>query len=270
MPSMVVEGPQNIEIIGAILLVYCYSFSKSTDVWKVLFVMGISGLCGNFLQALYDLLRSKGIDSPMLSILLIFNEVFWLYVTHNVDYFKNNNNRSNNCSLMEAAALYYSYLKLSVVITDKKTLKIYDSLIASLLFLFFLLRLNIGITRFEANSLLGPEITKAHSYAYYVWALCDLVILGIFLTNYNSFLKKGNKLAILVLNSSAPRMLVILINTLVIAFIQIPDHAPASDVVVPVALPWLIKRAYNVIFLIDCVITRNMVDDVLSVEYISH
>ena len=78
MDSIVIEGPQNIEVIGAVLLVYCYTFSKSSDLWKVLFVMGVSALCGNFIQALYDTLRSKGYDNPLLSILLIFNEIFWL------------------------------------------------------------------------------------------------------------------------------------------------------------------------------------------------
>jgi hypothetical protein len=257
MDSVIGARPQNIEIIGAILLIYCYTFSKGSDIWRVLLVMGISAFCGNVIEASYQSIRQTGYDNPLLSILLVFNEVFWF--------------------LMEAAGLLYSYLKLSVVIMNDRLKRICDYTMAILLVVFFSLRLNIGAQRYMANSLTGVQITIAHSYAYIAWGLGDLLVLGIFAANYRNFLKRGNKLAISVLNSSAPRMLIILANTLIITYLGIHESLSidqqqqqqhtAVNVITPVSLPWLIKRAYNVIFLFDCIISRNMINEVLASEY---
>ncbi|KAJ3098280.1 hypothetical protein HDU96_011146 [Phlyctochytrium bullatum] len=86
-------------------------------------------------------------------------------------------------------ALFVYWVFLKVIFTHDALRKGFGYFMLTLAVVFAALRLNIGRLRFTENSLGSPSIATAHSYAFLVWGVADLVILALLVWNVMDHVK---------------------------------------------------------------------------------
>ncbi|KAI8849442.1 hypothetical protein BC829DRAFT_391765 [Chytridium lagenaria] len=141
------------------------------------------------------------VSSPLLAYLLLFNELNWI--------------------VHEATTVYYSFIKTSVIFTSETLRRTFTIIMAVLMVAFAALRFNIGRLRFSNNALGNAAIANAHSYAFLVWGVADLIIL--FLLVWNVY-----------------------------------DHNPSLSLSNFNSFLWLVKGSYPMILLLDILMTKTM------------
>ncbi|KAI8611663.1 hypothetical protein BC830DRAFT_1140233, partial [Chytriomyces sp. MP71] len=126
--------------------------------------------------------------------------------------------------------------------------------------IFAALRINIGRLRFAHNRLGDTDIGEAHSYAFIVWGISDLLIFCIMM--YATASQMGGKTGVksvvgTFIKSSVPRIGIICLNTFAIVVMgQITNPSPRASNYN--TLLWAIKGSYPCILLIDVLVTREM------------
>ncbi|KAJ3313232.1 hypothetical protein HDV04_002216 [Boothiomyces sp. JEL0838] len=130
-----------------------------------------------------------------------------------------------------------------------------------LLFLAFAgCRINIGINRVQDNTTMNFAIAQAHSYAFLVWGVSDIILFSLLIANTIDQLKvNATKKTIKVLfRSSLPRFLFLIANTFVIVVLgqlQSLDEGQQNLN----ALVWTFKGSYPLVLLFDVITTRDMI-----------
>ncbi|KAJ3105206.1 hypothetical protein HDU97_008360 [Phlyctochytrium planicorne] len=226
------------------MIFYCYSTTLKTEtLWRVLMLHAVSGFVGTLMETAFIAARACNIMDTSLAYIILFNEFNW--IAH------------------EATTVWYSYIKTSVIITSEVLRKVLSGLNIVLLLVFSALRFNIGRLRFSANSLDNDDIQAAHSYAFLVWGVADLIILGLLCYNVWDHVKRrasneSKGMILTLMNSSVPRIAIIFFNTLLIVIIgQLKKPLPKTLDSFHSFL-WLVKGTYPMILLIDILITKSM------------
>ncbi|KAJ3417605.1 hypothetical protein HDV05_000062 [Chytridiales sp. JEL 0842] len=244
-------GMQWATLVGCFLIFYCYWLSRGEVLWNVLLVHAISGFVGTLIEDAFIGAGLCAIQNPSLAIMLAVNEVNW--------------------TLHEGTTVYYSFLKTAVIITSQRAKR------AAVLFLFLLFlvfagcRAYIGFLRFTQNMLTSPEIEAAHAYAYISWGIADLMILVLLCWNVWVHVKasgKGgsSKVITTLMMSSVPRIAVIFFNTLSVVITGAFHNSSKGNRTLSnfTTLIWLIKGTYPFILLMDMIMTKSMINDVLA------
>ncbi|KAI8618434.1 hypothetical protein BC830DRAFT_1108980, partial [Chytriomyces sp. MP71] len=149
-------GPKWSQLIGCFFIFYCYLFAEKKPIWNVLLVVGITGFVGGLVETLFQALRCAGNTDPNVAYLIAFNEINWI--------------------IYEASTVLFSYIKASTVIINERVRTAANVFMAVAFVIFAGLRINIGRLRFAHNRLKDAEIGQAHSYAFIIWGITDLLI----------------------------------------------------------------------------------------------
>ncbi|KAI8901438.1 hypothetical protein BC833DRAFT_577723 [Globomyces pollinis-pini] len=239
-----------VQTTGCIYIIYGFFISNQMPIWRILLAHGVSGLIGIFIENCF--VASK-LANPDLNIafLLGINEIMWI--------------------IHEASTVYYSFVKLQIAILDPKHKRVLRGILGILFLGFSGCRINIGRLRVMANLTMNTEIAAAHSYAFIFWGLADIVIFGLLAYNIYAQISVVNHstmhLVVTLLKSSVPRLLVLVVNTLLIVIIgQISD--PNSNIKNLNSLVWAIKGTYPIILLFDIHTTKDML--IHAASNISH
>ncbi|KAI8898791.1 hypothetical protein BC833DRAFT_588386 [Globomyces pollinis-pini] len=129
------------------------------------------------------------------------------------------------------------------------------------LIIFALLRFNIGRVRFTDNTLNNVAIGKAHSYAFLIWGLTDLIVFGLLIQNTVSIGSQAvDGILKTLFKSSIPRIMILVINTFIIVILgQIIPYNPSGVSLNNLNnLAWAIKGTYPIILLFDMHTTKDM------------
>ncbi|KAJ3417606.1 hypothetical protein HDV05_000063 [Chytridiales sp. JEL 0842] len=236
-------GLQFTTLLGCSLIFYVFSFSKREVLWQILLVHAISGFAGTLIESAYSALGLCALSTSGLAWLLAVNEINWV--------------------LHEATTVYYSLIKTTVIFTSRPTLKkVLNYFMLTLFLLFAGLRANIGRLRYSFNTLQNEDIRHAHSYAFIVWGVADLIIVTLLVINVRDIVSKsygsgGGRLVQTLLNSSIPRISIIFFNTLCIVVVgQIQNPNPTLKNFN--SFLWLLKGGFPIILLLDILMTKSM------------
>ncbi|KAJ3096783.1 hypothetical protein HDU96_000646 [Phlyctochytrium bullatum] len=236
-------GLQWSTLVGCFLIAYCFLFSKGELLWRVLMAHAISGFAGTLMETSFIAARTCGIQNTSLAYIILANELNW--------------------TIHEATTVFYSYIKTSVIFTSDALRRGFMYLMIALGVAFAVLRVNIGRLRFTENQLMSSHIANAHSYAFVVWGVADLVILFLLVWNVMDHIKRrvtaqSRSMIMTLLNSSIPRIAVIFFNTLAIVVVgQLPT--PLSPTLANFNnFLWLVKGSYPMILLLDILMTKTM------------
>lgn len=161
-------------------------------------------------------------------------------------------------------------MKLSVVITNIRMRKAVWGMLSLLFVAYVACRINVGRIRVAENSGWNDDIARAHSYAYIVWGLADLVIIYLVLYNAWTHFQNSNvvmgKVIKLLLKSSIPRLLFMGVNTLLITLTALLAYGSKEENVENfLKILWLIKAAYSLILLFDMLSTKGLLVEATSV-----
>ncbi|KAJ3191893.1 hypothetical protein HK101_007307 [Irineochytrium annulatum] len=238
-------GLQWSTLVGTTLILYCYAFSKGELLWRVLFFHAISGFCGMLMETSFSAARVCGNDNPALAAIILVNEVNWI--------------------VHEATTVLYSFIKTAVILTSDSVKRTFQILMLVLFVIFAVLRVNIGRLRFSHNALMDNDIEQAHSYAFVVWGLADLIIMVLLVWNVHEHItrsanQRSSAVLTTLMSSSVPRIAVIFFNTL--AIVIIGQLFSTNPVVLNInSFVWLVKGAYPAILLLDILLTRSLLQD---------
>ncbi|KAI8849441.1 hypothetical protein BC829DRAFT_391759 [Chytridium lagenaria] len=249
---MSVGGLQWSSLVGCFLIFYCFTFSQRY------FAHGLSGFIGTLVETAYIAARRECVppspttasavlnSSPLLAYLLLFNEINWI--------------------VHEATTVYYSFIKTSVIFTSDILRRTFTIIMAILLVIFAALRVNIGRLRFSNNALGNPAIASAHSYAFLVWGIADLIILFLLVWNvYDHVTKRTSSnteskgMIMTLMNSSIPRISIIFFNILASDCRGRSTPFPVLKTLANFnSFLWLVKGSFPMILLLDILMTKNM------------
>ncbi|KAJ3110256.1 hypothetical protein HDU96_006759 [Phlyctochytrium bullatum] len=122
-----------------------------------------NGFIGVLLETFYVALTDCNIVLPAMSVTLLTNELFW--ITH------------------ESTTVVYSLVKTRTIIRNPQVSKSINALMLFLFLVFVGLRTHIGVLRYTNNTLNDRAIALAHSYAFLVWGVAEIVILVLLVWN---------------------------------------------------------------------------------------
>jgi len=193
-----------VQMVGCVLIIYGYALSTPKPLWKILLAHAASGFFGTFLETCF--LANKACETgTYVAILLGLNEINWI--------------------IHEASTVVYSLLKVAPVLAMdepsgdslKHTRKVFMAVFGVLFLVFSAFRINIGVLRVQEDNVGSIDISIAHSRAFIVWGIADLIILGLIIKNLNKESVKTDaafaNIVKDVLKSSIPRILIICVNT---------------------------------------------------------
>ncbi|KAJ3193604.1 hypothetical protein HK101_004538 [Irineochytrium annulatum] len=238
-------GLQWSTLVGCSLILYCYAFSKGELLWRVLSFHAISGLFGMLMETSFSAARLCGNDNPAIAAIILVNEVNWI--------------------VHESTTVLYSFIKTAVILTSDAVKRGFQILMLVLFIVFAALRVNIGRLRYSHNTLMDNDIEQAHSYAFVVWGIADLIIMVLLVWNVHEHIarsvnQRSSAVLTTLMSSSVPRIAVIFLNTLAIVIIgQLFSTNPTVRNVN--AFIWLVKGAYPAILLLDILLTRSLLQD---------
>eukprot|EP00475_Leptophrys_vorax_P017889 TRINITY_DN24461_c0_g1_i1.p1 TRINITY_DN24461_c0_g1~~TRINITY_DN24461_c0_g1_i1.p1 ORF type:complete len:360 (-),score=80.33 TRINITY_DN24461_c0_g1_i1:115-1194(-) len=233
------------QMAGCVLIMYGFLLSATKPLWKVLLAHAISGFLGTFLETCF--LANKSCNTgTYVAILLGLNEVNWI--------------------IHESSTVLYSLIKVAPVMDeftdDRKVLrKVLQVVFITLFVVFAAFRVDIGVLRVQADSVSGLDITIAHSRAFVVWGIADLIILGLIFKNLEVAWRKEQVFALLlkdVLKSSIPRVAIITINTFGIVIVGNLYGQNSESLQTYNMLLWMVKGCYPMILLFDLLTTQIM------------
>ena len=231
-----------VQTVGCILVIYGYLLSTRKTLWNILLAHAITGLVGIFIENTF--IAQQSCCAPINNaILLGLNEINWI--------------------IHEGSTVMYSLIKLEAVIyhdTLRKAIRV--SMIA-LGLAFAALRINIGRLRVLEARVMTPSIERAHSYAFIIWGIADVVLFVLLAYNTvshltsNKYLDQSKSISGTLLKSSIPRFFVLIANTFAIVVIgQISK--PSAAVVDLNTFVWLVKGTYPLLLLFDIQTTKSM------------
>ncbi|KAI9325157.1 hypothetical protein DFJ73DRAFT_784452 [Zopfochytrium polystomum] len=234
-------------LVGCALIVYCAlasspSPTRGRRLWRVLLVHAAAGMAGTLAENAW--IAGANCSLGRWGWVLLANEVNWV--------------------LHEGSTVYYSYIKTKVVLKSPRQEKYLNAFIFALFVAFTGFRLNIGWLRFRDNDLMNNDIRLAHTWAFLVWAVADLVLMVLLVMNAIEFLgrkregeQEGNFVVVTLLNSSIPRFAVIFVNTILICILNILDtHFPSTRLSNIGKFAWMVRGTYSILLLLDILMTR--------------
>ncbi|KAJ3322859.1 hypothetical protein HDV06_002720 [Boothiomyces sp. JEL0866] len=233
------SGLSSVQTVCTVYVIYAYCLYNRRKLWHVLIVHGIAGLLGTFIENCFI---AKKLSDPFenWALLLGINEINWI--------------------LHESTTVLYSLLKLELIVFSN----LYKKVLRGVMFVLFLAfagcRINIGINRVRDNTTMNFAIAQAHSYAFLVWGISDIILFSLLIANTINQLKvNATKKTITVLfKSSLPRFLFLIANTFVIVVLgqfQTLDEAQGNLN----SLVWTFKGSYPLVLLFDVITTRDMI-----------
>ncbi|KAJ2994535.1 hypothetical protein HDV02_001513 [Globomyces sp. JEL0801] len=233
------KGRQWLQTSGCILVIYGYFVSNKKLLWKVLLWHGISGLMAILVESFF--VAKKGCcSSENWSFLLGFNEISWI--------------------IHEYSTVIYSAIKLETILMKSMHKKILRGILGVCFFGFSVFRVLNGIARVQTNDVNNSLTRQAHSDAFLFWGIADMVILVLLVMNAiniksDSF-QTNDPIVSTLFKSSIPRLLIIVINTLILVVVGYTyrDHSPSGIA----ELAWAIKGSYAMILLFDMHTTKDM------------
>ncbi|KAJ3214906.1 hypothetical protein HDU67_001055, partial [Dinochytrium kinnereticum] len=244
-------GLQWSSLIGCFLIFYCFAFSKTEMLWRVLFAHALSGFLGTLMETAFiaakrdcvPLAAPAPTPPTSLAYILLLNEINWI--------------------VHESTTVWYSYIKTSVIFTSESLRKVFTILMIVLFIAFSTLRVNIGRLRFSENTLNNADIAAAHSYAFLVWGFADLIILFLLVWNVWDHVKRranaeSKGMIMTLMNSSIPRIAIIFFNTF--AIVAIGQLKPPTPTIINNfnSFLWLVKGSYPMILLLDILMTKSL------------
>ncbi|KAI8618707.1 hypothetical protein BC830DRAFT_901375 [Chytriomyces sp. MP71] len=149
-------GLQWSQLVGCFFIFYCFFFAEKKTLWYVLIAHSITGFIGVLVETLFSALRCAGNTNPQVAYLLAFNEINWI--------------------IFEASTVIYSFLKTNTIISNQLVRTTTNVFMFCALCVFAGFRMHIGVLRFNENSLMTPSIAEAHSRAFVVWGLTDVIV----------------------------------------------------------------------------------------------
>ncbi|KAJ3150446.1 hypothetical protein HDU86_006618 [Geranomyces michiganensis] len=235
-----------VQLVGCVLIAYGYAISARVGLWHIVFAMGTTGFSGTMMETAYIANTLSG-SSRNVALLLGFNEINWI--------------------LHESLTVYYSLRKTEIVLTNERFRKILRIVMGVLAVGFAGFRINIGRLRVRDNTTGNAAISEAHSWAFILWGLADLIIFMLLVLKTrsdakaaaeNNFASFGSQLLITLMKSSLLRLTVICLNTIAIVVMgQIKEPSPfASSFGM---FLWMVKGTYPIIMLFDIMSTQTAI-----------
>ncbi|KAJ3258149.1 hypothetical protein HK103_003967 [Boothiomyces macroporosus] len=232
------SGLSSVQTVCTFYIIYAYCLYTRKPLWHVLIVHAVTGMLGTFIENSFI---AKTVSNPTenWAILLGLNEVNWI--------------------LHESGTVLYSLLKLEVIVSHSKYKQVLRIIMMICFVAFAICRVNIGYHRVKDDTTMNPEIAKAHSYAFLVWGIADLILFGLLIANTLNQLKvNANRGLITVLfKSSVPRFMFIIANTFVIVILGQMTTLNEGQANLN-NLVWVFKGSYPLVLLFDLITTRDM------------
>ncbi|KAI8892203.1 hypothetical protein BC833DRAFT_612388 [Globomyces pollinis-pini] len=222
---------------ASLSVMYCYGISDKSMLWKVMLINGLSGLTAITIQEIYQAKRLC-CSTEKWAFLLFINEIFWI--------------------IHEITTVMYSLFKVEILLNQERK-RMVRYMMFGLSILYTITRFILGYVRFEEDTLVGTRINQIQSYSYLIWLLADLLLLillsySIYL-HMNSTHQKTWEMIVTLSYSSIPRLLIIMLTTLMIVFLCQSPGSLDSDVL---RLAWAIKSGFPFILLLDIHITKDL------------
>ncbi|KAI8586376.1 hypothetical protein BDZ88DRAFT_429360 [Geranomyces variabilis] len=232
-----------VQLVGCVLIAYGYIISARVGLWNVVFAQGVTGFFGTMLETAFIANTLSG-SYKNVALLLGFNEINWIF--------------------HESLTVYYSLKKTEIALTNIRFRNYLRALMGVLALGFAGFRINIGRLRVRDNTTGNAEISEAHSWAFILWGLADMIIFGLLILKTRSDVKDAAEagmsslaggLLIKLMKSSLLRLTVICVNTLAIIVMgQIKEPGPAAQSFG--TFLWMVKGTYPMIMLFDIMSTQ--------------
>ncbi|KAJ3275842.1 hypothetical protein HDV01_006708 [Terramyces sp. JEL0728] len=242
------SGLSSVQTICTMYVIYAFCLYTKKTLWYVLIVHGITGFLGTFIENCFI---AKKVSDPNenWAVLLGMNEINWI--------------------LHESTTVLFSLLKLELIVFSRFYRKILRGVMLVCFVAFASCRINIGVDRVRDNTTMNFAIAQAHSYAFLVWGISDLILFSLLIANTISQLKSNgsSRIVEVLFKSSLPRFLFLISNTFVIVVLgQYPTLCESLQNLNN--LVWMFKGSYPLVLLFDVITTRNMIVNRVEAEII--
>jgi hypothetical protein len=210
---------------------YAYLISNNKLNWKILLAHGVSGFFGTMIENTF-IAKKMCCPSENWAILLGLNEICWI--------------------VHESTTVVYSLMKLEAVVTNLRVRNAVRGIMGVLFVGFTVFRIQIGVLRVQYNTTGNALIGEVHSNAFIFWGIADLLIFGLLV--YNAYIEvtkhensQSASLFIVLMQSSIPKLFVIVLNTILIVIVGQVRGTPSQAISDLNTFIWSVKGTYPVL-----------------------
>ncbi|KAI8821724.1 uncharacterized protein EV422DRAFT_429647 [Fimicolochytrium jonesii] len=239
-------GMNWVQLVGCTMVMYGYLISNRRGLWTIVLAHGAAGFLGTIMESAF-IANDKCEGATRVGLILGFNELNWI--------------------TNEIATVYYSLCKIEVIITQDTYRRYLRYFMGVLALIFTGFRMNIGILRVRDNVTGNPAISEAHSWAFIIWGIADLLIffmlvgktyMDIHDAKQQQNIRGAGDLIMTLMKSSLLRLIIICANTLAIVVVgQIKNPTPTLAGFNQFL--WMIKGTYPIILLFDILTTQAII-----------
>ncbi|TPX53443.1 hypothetical protein PhCBS80983_g06290 [Powellomyces hirtus] len=242
------EGLPWVQLVGCVMIMYGFLISARKGLWTIVLAQGLSGFLGTIIETAYIANTLCG-KTRNVALLLGFNEINWI--------------------IHESATVYYSLKKIELVINSENYRKYLRIFMAVLLVGFAGLRINIGRLRVRDNATGNDAISEAHSWAFIIWGIADIIIFVLLIVKMYRDIKDATNvtgagdLIMTLLKSSLLRLVIICANTLCIVVMGQLKNKNETARGFETFL-WMAKGTYPIILLFDILTTQVIIKSAIN------